>query len=77
MYFVDKTQMRMKRRKSSKLTKINCKNPAIKINSPLKNPWKYKTAPITVEKAPKEPKKGQGLGSTKWKGCLLTCTFAI
>lgn len=32
--------------------------------------WKYKTALIVHEKADREAKKGQGLGSTKWKGCF-------
>ena len=33
----------------------------------------YKTPPIAQEKAEKAAVKGQGLGSTKWKGCL--CKF--
>lgn len=41
--------------------------PNNKQNKPLL--WNQKTKPIAVKKAPKEPVNGQGLASTKWKGC--------
>jgi hypothetical protein len=42
------------------------KIPSIKQKRPLL--WNQKTKPIAVKKAPKEPVRGQGLASTKWKG---------
>jgi hypothetical protein len=49
------------------INKITKNKPKNIIKLPPKNPWKHITDPFIIIKAAIAVKKGQGLGSTKWK----------
>jgi len=49
-------------------TIVNTTRTSPKTKHMIPLPWNQKTNPIAMKKAPKDPVRGQGLGSTKWKG---------
>jgi len=53
------------------ITYNNTKNPTSASCPPPKNLFMYNTVPKVIKNAPKDATNGQGLGSTKWKLCLV------
>ena len=50
------------------ITQSKLRTPSKRIKLPSLKTWKYKTPPIVQINADRDAVKGQGLGSTKWKG---------